>query len=71
MSSVSRAVVAVVVTLVLVRRWRHPSAAALLGVSAVARPSLGVDHPSDVRLALVLAVGVPVPPYRLDVPNEA
>ncbi|CAN5162325.1 hypothetical protein BH18ACT4_BH18ACT4_06550 [soil metagenome] len=65
--------VAVIYTLIVPGRARNTAkwvVAGLLAVFVVARLYLGVDHPTDVVIGLILGVGIPVLGFRLFTPNE-
>jgi tRNA A-37 threonylcarbamoyl transferase component Bud32 len=60
-------------TLVPAGRWRLRagwSVFGVLGIVAVTRLYLGVDHPTDIAAALVTGVALPVVAFRLAVPDE-
>jgi membrane-associated phospholipid phosphatase/tRNA A-37 threonylcarbamoyl transferase component Bud32 len=52
------------------RRWAKVAIAAVLGVLAFARLYLGVDHPFDVLVGLVLGVAIPLAAFRMFTPND-
>ncbi len=65
--------VAVLYTMVPVGRWRNLGkwvAVALVTLLAVGRVALGADAPSDVLVAVVLGVTIPLLAFRLFTPNE-
>jgi membrane-associated phospholipid phosphatase/serine/threonine protein kinase len=65
--------VAVLYTLVPEGRWRNvgkAAAAVLVALAAVGRVALGADAPTDVLVAVVLGVTIPLLGFRLFTPNE-
>ena len=65
--------VGVTYSLVPAGRWRRRSKwaiAAALGLLAGARLYLGVDHPFDVLVGLVLGVAIPLTAFRMFTPND-
>jgi tRNA A-37 threonylcarbamoyl transferase component Bud32 len=65
--------VAILYTMVPVGRWRNLGkwvAVALVTLLAVGRVALGADAPSDVLVAVVLGVTLPLLAFRLFTPNE-
>jgi serine/threonine-protein kinase RIO1 len=65
--------VAILYTMVPVGRWRNTGkglAAVLVTLLAVGRIALGADAPTDVLVAVVLGVTLPLLAFRLFTPNE-
>ena len=73
-ATLGAAVVGALYTTVPRGRWRNRGkwlAASILGVLCLSRLLLGVDHPSDVLVALVIGWALPTIAYRLLTPDDA
>jgi membrane-associated phospholipid phosphatase/tRNA A-37 threonylcarbamoyl transferase component Bud32 len=53
------------------RGWAKVAIGVLLGLLAVDRLYLAVDHPTDIVLGLVIGIGLPLVAFRMLVPNDA
>ena len=74
MAALTVTLVAILYGLVPEGRWRQTgkwTAAAVIGLTALARIHLGVDAPSDVIVAVVIGVTIPLLGFRLFTPNDA
>ncbi len=72
-TNLALALVGILYTLVPHGRWRNLAkwvAVAVLGLVCAARLYLGVDHPSDIAVAVVLGWLLPIVVYRLVTPEE-
>jgi tRNA A-37 threonylcarbamoyl transferase component Bud32 len=52
------------------RGWAKIAVSVILGMLAVDRLYLAVDHPTDIVLGLVIGVGLPLVAFRMLVPND-
>jgi membrane-associated phospholipid phosphatase len=53
------------------RSWAKVAIGVLLGLLAVDRLYLAVDHPTDIVLGLIIGIGLPVVAFRTLVPSDA